>query len=88
MCFSPKIKTPQIDTNAMRAVDPAPLTAEPKAVQFGGSDDDSTSSSSEVGTGNSKANAKVKLDSPTSSPTSGKTKSGVRKSIANKAFGV
>lgn len=87
MCFSPKIKTPQVDTNAMRAVDPAPLTAEPKAVQFGGSDEP-IASSSEVGTGNSKANAKVKLDNPASESTSSKTKSGVRKSIANKAFGV
>lgn len=50
MCWSPKIKTPSVDTNKIRAVDPAPLTEEPKGVLFGGdSDDDATEgTSSEV----------------------------------------
>lgn len=44
MCFSPKIKTPKVDTNQVRAVDPAPLTEEPKGILFGGDEDSSTSS--------------------------------------------
>lgn len=57
MCFSPKIKTPKVDTNQVRAVDPAPLTEEPKGILFGG-DDEGTSS--EVPTG--KKSLKVELD--------------------------
>lgn len=37
MCFSPKIKTPQIEP---RAVEPAPLTQEVTGVEFGGSGDE------------------------------------------------
>lgn len=63
MCFSPKIKTPKVDTQAMKAVDPAPLTEEPKGVLFGGEDDtDATSTSSEVPSGSSIKASKVKLD--------------------------
>ncbi|UCS82770.1 virion protein [Yersinia phage vB_YenP_Rambo] len=36
MCFSPKIKTPQIEP---RAVEPAPLTQEVTGVEFGGESD-------------------------------------------------
>ena len=28
MCFSPKVKVPKMDTNQIRAVEPAPLTQE------------------------------------------------------------
>lgn len=41
MCFSPKIKTPKMDTNQIRAVEPAPLTQEVSGVEFGGSEEDS-----------------------------------------------
>ncbi|AWD92510.1 hypothetical protein [Pectobacterium phage Jarilo] len=86
MCFSPKVKTPQIDTNAVKAIDPAPLTEEPKGVLFGGQEDSNTSSS-EVGTGSSKDAAKVSLTTPKATTTSPKANSGVKKSITNKAFG-
>lgn len=89
MCFSPKIKTPKVDTQAMKAVDPAPLTEEPKGVLFGGEDDtDATNTSSEVQSGSSRKEAKIKLDDSGSKPKeSKKTNGGVRKSISNKAFG-
>lgn len=92
MCFSPKIKTPKtpkVDTQAMKAVDPAPLTKEPKGVLFGGEDDtDATSTSSEVPSGSSIKASKVELDDTASKQKeSKKTNGGVRKSIGNKAFG-
>ena len=89
MCFSPKISTPKVDTQSMKAVDPAPLTEEPKGVLFGGEDDtDATSTSSEVPSGSSIKDAKVKLDDTASKPKESKnTNGGVRKSISNKAFG-
>ena len=89
MCFSPKIKTPKVDTQSIRAVDPAPLTEEPKGVLFGGEDDtDATSTSSEVPSGSSIKASKVKLDDTASKPKdSKKTNGGVRKSISNQAFG-
>ena len=92
MCFSPKIKTPKVDTQAMKtmkAVDPAPLTEGPKGVLFGGEDDtDATNISSEVPQGSSIKTSKVELDDTASKPKeSKKTNGGVRKSISNKAFG-
>jgi hypothetical protein len=67
MCFSPKIKTPKVDTNQVRAVDPAPLTEEPKGILFGGDDEETIQDgvNPEVPTG-SKKSLKVKLDSPSS----------------------
>ena len=89
MCFSPKIKTPTVDTTPMKAVEPAPLTEEPKGVLFGGEDDtDATSISSEVPSGSSIKASKVELDDTASKQKeSKKTNGGVRKSIGNKAFG-
>lgn len=75
MCFSPKMKTPKIDTGAMKAVEPAPLTEEPKGVLFGGDEEVSTTESD--GSGSSRKNARV--DKAQSA--------GVKKSISNKAFG-
>lgn len=75
MCWQAKIKAPSVDTNQVRAVDPAPLTEEPKGVQFGGDDNDST----EVGKGG-KSSLKVKKTSPTS------TAKGTKASIRNAAF--
>lgn len=37
MCFSPKIKTPQVNTSVVP--EPAPLTEAPTGVQFGGTED-------------------------------------------------
>lgn len=38
MCWSPKIKTPSVQTPTT-PIEPAPLTEEPKGIQFGGQDD-------------------------------------------------
>ncbi len=55
MCFSAKVKTPKVDTKAVQsAVAPAPLIESPKAVLYGGQDEDDTTdsgTSSEVSSG-------------------------------------
>lgn len=88
MCWSPKIKTPKVDTAKVRAVDPAPLTEEPKGILFGGDDDDrDNGTSSEVPTGGKKS-LKVKLDDSVekskkadSDAAKKKSKSGIRTSV-------
>ena len=91
MCWKPKVKVPKMDTNQIRAAEPAPLTEPPKSVVWGGDDDEDTSvsssedtsvSSSEVPTTQSsgKSSLKVKLDD---SAAKNKSKS----SIHSKAFG-
>lgn len=45
MCFSPKMKAPKVDTTTVP--EPAPLTEEPKGVQYG-EDEDSNSTTPEV----------------------------------------
>lgn len=55
MCWSAKVKTPKVNTQAMRAVDPAPLTEEPKAVEFGTDDDNASGLSTEVATSGKKS---------------------------------
>ena len=89
MCFSPKIKTPKVDTDKMKAVDPAPLTEEPKGILFGGEDDtDATDNGTSSEVGSSIKKAKVGLDdSSFKEKESKKTGGGVKKSINNKAFG-
>lgn len=68
MCFSPKVKVPKQDTS-VKAVDPAPLTQDNvNGVEFGGQDDEKTSS--EVG---------VKSVTVAKTPTKG-IKSAVKKS--------
>lgn len=64
MCFSPKIKTPKVDTNQIRAPEPAPLTEEVKGVEFGSDSDnkDTEGSSSEVKSSSGKSSLKVELD--------------------------
>lgn len=89
MCFSPKIKTPKVDTNQVRAVDPAPLTEEPKGILFGGDDDIDSGTSSEVPTGGKKS-LKVKLDDSVEkskkadNAAKNKSKSGIRTSVFKK----
>lgn len=89
MCFSPKIKTPKVNTEQMRAIDPAPLTEEPKGILFGGDDDNETGTSSEVPQGGKKS-LKVKLDDSVEkskkadSAASKKSKSGIRTSVFKK----
>lgn len=90
MCFSPKIKTPKVNTNQVRAVDPAPLTEEPKGILFGGDDDNTDNgTSSEVPTGGKKS-LKVKLDDSVEKSNKAdkaakqKSKSGIRTSVFKK----
>ncbi|ADQ83181.1 DUF5476 family protein [Yersinia pestis] len=90
MCFSPKIKVPQVDTNQVRAIDPAPLTEKPKGVLFGGDDTDAPKdgTSSEVSTGGRKS-LKVKLeDTPSKTMKDDKTKrrTGTKASIRKSVF--
>lgn len=63
MCFSPKIKTPQINTAAIP--EPAPLTEVPTGVQFGGTND-SASVNPDVTTGRKSVTVK-KTDSASKS---------------------
>ncbi|MCY4679396.1 DUF5476 family protein [Escherichia coli] len=90
MCFSPKIKTPKVKTESIRAIDPAPLTEEPKGILFGGEEDNDSGTSSEVPTGGKKS-LKVKLDDSVekskkadSDAAKKKSKSGIRTSIFKK----
>lgn len=89
MCFSPKIKTPKVDTNNVRAIDPAPLTEEPKGVLFGGEEDNDSGTSSEVPTGGKKS-LKVELDDSVEKSNKAdnaakqKSKSGIRTSVFKK----
>lgn len=65
MCFSPKVKMPKVDTNQIRAPEPAPLTEEVKGVEFGSTDTDekdTDGTSSEVKSGSGKSSLKVELD--------------------------
>lgn len=48
MCFSAKVKTPKVDTNTIKAPDPAPLTEAPSGVAFGETDTTDDGTSSEV----------------------------------------
>lgn len=48
MCFSPKVKVPKMDTNQIRAIEPAPLTQEGSSVEFGGSSDEMDKEGTEV----------------------------------------
>lgn len=92
MCFSPKVKTPKVDTNQVRAIDPAPLSEEPKGVLFGGEDEADAPKdgiSSEVPTGGKKS-LKVKLDDTESAKLKDDkakkqtgTKASIRKSVFN-----
>lgn len=78
MCFSPKIKTPKIDTNQIRAPEPAPLTEEVKGVEFGATSDnddkDTEGSSSEVKPSGGKGGLKVELDSKSKAKSNGGAK--------------
>ena len=39
MCWQPKVKVPKMDTNQIRAAEPAPLIEPPKSVVWGGDDE-------------------------------------------------
>lgn len=85
MCFSPKVKMPKVNTNQIKAPDPAPLTEEVKGVEFGSTDTeekDTEGTSSEVKSSSGKSSLKVKLD--TNKSTSGGAK---RMSIKSRMSG-
>lgn len=63
MCFSPKMKAPKVDTTVVP--EPAPLTEEPKGIQFGGDSDSNSSTSSEVS-----GRKSLKVEKTTAAPTS------------------
>lgn len=65
MCFSAKVKTPQVDT--AKAAEPAPLTAEPTSVDFGGSQDEADTTGNDVSKGGRKS---LKVEKTTSASTS------------------
>ncbi|BBA26447.1 hypothetical protein HOR70_gp32 [Pectobacterium phage PPWS4] len=73
MCFSPKIKAPQIDPNAVKAPDPAPLTQAPSGVAFGDNADE----------GKAQQTTGVKSTTVTKSPTVSKP-TGIRASIKSR----
>lgn len=65
MCFSPKVKMPKVNTNQIRAPEPAPLTEEVKGVEFGSTnedDKDTEGTSSEVKSSSGKSSLKVELN--------------------------
>ncbi len=81
MCWQPKVKVPKMDTNQIRAAEPAPLTEAPKSIAWGGEDDEDTSvTSSEVPSKSGRSSLKVSLDE-----NAAKSKS--KSSIRSKAFG-
>lgn len=86
MCWSPKIKTPSVDTNQIRPIDPAPLTEEPKGVLFGGDDEKSTNESGESTSG--RKSLKIAKDNSVSNSKSGDTKKAATgpKSAIRRAF--
>lgn len=82
MCFSAKVKTPKVDTNQVKAAEPAPLTAQPSAVLFGGDDEENQSgTSSEVATSSGRKAVKVDNDV---TPKSGGIKASIRSKATNK----
>lgn len=81
MCFSPKIKMPKVNTQQVRAIEPAPLTQEVSGVQFGGMDDsDKDTESTEV---SGRKGLTIKKDDSVakSQAGNGKSKSSIRKGI-------
>lgn len=83
MCFSPKIKMPKMDTQQIRAVEPAPLTEEVSSVEFGGSSDEQETEGTEV---SGRKDLKVEREDSMKAKAkggSGRMKSAIRKS----AFG-
>ncbi|QHJ79941.1 MAG: hypothetical protein [Caudoviricetes sp.] len=73
MCFSPKIKAPKIDTSQVRAIDPEPLTEQPKGILFGGDEDTGSQLSG-------RKDLKVKKEADK------QTNMGMKKSIRSRAF--
>lgn len=62
MCFSPKVKVPKVDTNQIRAPEPAPLTEEVKGVEFGSTTDEKDEGTSSEVKSTGKSSLKVELD--------------------------
>lgn len=85
MCFSPKVKVPKMDTNQIRAVEPAPLTQEVSSVEFGGSSDETDTEGTEV---SGRKGLKVERDdSVAKSKANGTGSARMKSSIRKSAFG-
>lgn len=85
MCFSPKIKTPKMDTNQIRAIEPAPLTQEVSSVEFGGSSDETDTEGTEV---SGRKDLKVERDDSVAKYKASDTGSSrMKSSIRKSAFG-
>lgn len=80
MCFSPKIKTPSVNTS--QAMAPEPIKDDPAGIVFGGSEDDKDKTTGEVSK-SGRSSLKV-TKSPSPSPANSRSKSATRKSIFNK----
>lgn len=82
MCFSPKVKMPKVNTQQMRAQDPAPLAEQVQGVQFGGSgnDDEDTGkeTSSEVKTTKKSGKSSLKIELSKDSSKGGAKRSSVK----------
>ncbi|QXV72997.1 hypothetical protein [Edwardsiella phage PVN09] len=85
MCFSPKIKIPQMNTNQIRAIEPAPLTQEVSSVEFGGSSDETDTEGTET---SGRKDLKVERDASVAKyRASGNGSSRMKSSIRKSAFG-
>lgn len=85
MCFSPKIKTPKMDTNQIRAIEPAPLTQEVSSVEFGGSSDETDTEGTET---SGRKGLKVERDDSVAKYKASDTGSSrMKSSIRKSAFG-
>ena len=85
MCFSPKVKVPKMDTNQIRAVEPAPLTQEVSSVEFGGSSDETDKEGTEV---SGRKDLKVERDDSVAKyKASDNGSSRMKSSIRKSAFG-
>ncbi|URY10678.1 virion protein [Shigella phage ESh1] len=86
MCFSPKVKVPKMDTNQIRAVEPAPLTQEVSSVEFGGGSSDETDTEGTEVSG--RKDLKVERDdSVAKSKAAGTGSARMKSSIRKSAFG-
>lgn len=85
MCFSPKVKVPKMDTNQIRAIEPAPLTQEVSSVEFGGSSDETDTEGTEV---SGRKDLKVERDDSVEKyKASGNGSARMKSSIRKSAFG-
>lgn len=78
MCFSPKIKTPKVNTNSIQAPTPAPLTEEVKGVEFGGSDETKSEKDTDSTTSSKSGRSSLKVKLNETAKSSGGKKASIR----------